>query len=112
MEISIENAGPFNSVRLYGQLDSRGAGSIYDTIVGLGSLGPGKVVVNVGSVTLVTRAGCRALIVAAKMLHSKTGEKLVINDASPEFASVFAGSGFDHLIKVEPSSEWQFNSAA
>lgn len=102
MEISIENAGPYNSVRLYGQLDSKGAGSIYDTIVELGCLGPGKVVVSVAAVTHVTRAGCRALIVAAKMLHARTGEKLLINDASPEMLSILSGAGFDHLILVRP----------
>ncbi|MEO0697828.1 MAG: hypothetical protein AAFY84_17225 [Pseudomonadota bacterium] len=104
MEVSIENAGPYNSVRLYGQLDSKGAGSIYDTIVGLGALGPGKVVVNVAAVTHATRAGCRALIVAAKMLHTRTGEKLLIDGASAEMVSILGGAGFDHLIVIHQSS--------
>ena len=112
MEISIENAGPHNSVRLYGKLDSRGAGAIYDTIVELGSLGPGKVVVNVGSVTHATRAGCRALIVAAKMLHTRTGEKLLIDDATPEIASILNGAGFSHLMQVHLRPEGRVNFAA
>ncbi|MDP5220806.1 STAS domain-containing protein [Ruegeria sp. 2205SS24-7] len=103
MEISIENAGPYNSVRLYGQLDSKGAGSIYDTIVELGSLGPGKVIISVAGVTHATRAGCRALIVAAKMLHARTGEKLLVYDASPELVTILRGAGFDHLIVIYPS---------
>jgi len=105
MEISVENAGPYNSVRLYGRLDSKGAGSIYDAIVELGSLGAGKVVVSVAAVTHVTRAGCSALIVAAKMLHARTGERLLINDASPEFVSILSGAGFDHLILIQPASD-------
>ncbi len=100
MEISIENAGPYNSVRLHGQLDSKGAVSIYDTIVELGALGPGKVVVNATTVTHATRAGCRALIVAAKMHHARTGEKLLICGASGEMASILGGAGFDHSIEV------------
>ena len=105
MEISIEDVGPYSSVKLYGRLDSKGAGEIYDTIVELGSLGPGKVVVSVGSVTHATRAGCKALIVAAKLLHTRTGEKLLINDAAPEIASILKGAGFDHLIDVDQGSE-------
>lgn len=101
MEISIENAGPYNSVRLYGQLDSKGAGSIYDTIVRLGALGPGKVVVNAAAVTHATRAGCRALVVAAKMLHTRTGEKLQIDGASAEMVTIIEGAGFDHLITIQ-----------
>lgn len=104
MEISIENAGPFTSVRLYGSLDSRGAGSIYDAIIGLGSSGPGKVIVNMAAVTQATRAGSSALIVAAKMLRAKTGEKLLIYDASPEVAALVEGSGHDHLIEVHTST--------
>lgn len=100
MEISIENAGPYNRVRLYGQLDSKGAGSVYDTIVELGSLGPSKVVVDAAAVTHATRAGCRALIVAAKMHHARTGEKLLIYGASGEMASILGGAGFDHLIEI------------
>lgn len=100
MEISIEYAGPYNSVRLYGQLDSKGAGSIYDMIVELGVLGPGKVVVNAAAVTHATRAGCRALIVAAKLHHARTGEKLLIHGATGEMASILGGAGFDHLIVI------------
>lgn len=112
MEISIENAGPFNSVRLYGQLDSKGAGSIYDTIVGLGSLGPGKVIVNVGSVTRVTRAGCSALIVAAKLFHTRTGERLHIYEASPAFISVLEGSGCDHFVQIHSTPHFGISFAA
>ncbi|MEM1362076.1 MAG: STAS domain-containing protein [Pseudomonadota bacterium] len=112
MNISIENVGPYNSVRLYGRLDSVGAGSIYDAIVGLGSLGPGKVIVNMEAVTQATRAGCRALIVSAKMLHAKTGEKLLIYDASHEFAAILEGAGYDHLIEVQQRSEAQSDIAA
>ncbi|MEM9573589.1 MAG: STAS domain-containing protein [Pseudomonadota bacterium] len=100
MEISIENAGPYHSVRLCGRLDSKGAGSIYDTIVELGALGPGKVVVNTADVTHATRAGCRALIVAAKLHHARTGEKLLIYGASGEMSSILGGAGFDHLILI------------
>lgn len=103
MEISIENAGPYTSVRLYGCLDSKGAGSIYDAIVGLGSSGPGKVIVDMAAVTHATRAGSSALLVAAKMLRARTGEKLMIYDASREVAALIEGSGHDHLIEVHSS---------
>lgn len=96
MEISIENAGPYNS----GRLDSRRAASIYDAVVGLGSLRPGRVVLNLGSVTHATRAGCRAIFVAAKMLHTRTGVKLCIEDASPDMEELLEQAGFDHLITV------------
>ncbi|MEM1274061.1 MAG: STAS domain-containing protein [Pseudomonadota bacterium] len=112
MEISIENAGPFTRVRLYGRLDGKGMGSIYDTIVGLGSLGPGKLIVNLSDVDQATRAGTRALIIAAKMRHTRIGEKLVIEDASPEIAAVLKGSGVDHFIEVTIRSELQSHVAA
>ncbi|MEM1129943.1 MAG: STAS domain-containing protein [Pseudomonadota bacterium] len=112
MEISIENAGPYNSVRLYGQLDSQGAGSIYDAIVGLGSLGPGKVVVDMGSVTHATRAGCGALFVAAKLLHVRTGHKLFIYNTTCEIARLFESSGYNHMIQVHRRSRIQSAFAA
>lgn len=107
MEINIEHAGPYTSVRLSGRLDSKGAGSIYDAIIGLGSLGPGKVVVNMAAVTQATRAGSSALIVAAKMLRANTGEKLLIHDASPQVAALVASSGHNHLIEVHSSTNDQ-----
>ncbi|WP_305985162.1 STAS domain-containing protein [Roseibium sp. MMSF_3544] len=107
MEINTENAGPYTSVRLDGRLDSKGAGSIYDAIIGLGSLGPGKVIVNMAAVTHATRAGSGALIVAAKMLRVRTGEKLLIYNASPQVAALIDGSGHNHLIEVHSSSNVQ-----
>lgn len=101
MEISIENAGPYNCVRLYGRLDSRGAASIYDAVVGLGALEPGRVVLNLGAVTHATRAGCSAIFVAAKMLHTRTGAKLCVVDAAPDMERLLERAGFDHLITVQ-----------
>lgn len=112
MEIKIASAGPYTSVKLNGRLDGVGVGSIYDAIIGLGSLGPGKVIVNMAAVTHATRAGSSALIVAAKMLRARTGEKLLIYDASPEVASLFKGSGHNHLIEVHSSSKIQTHGVA
>lgn len=105
MEINIENAGPYTSVKLKGRLNSVGVGSIYDALIGLGSLGPGKVIVNMAAVTHATRAGSSALIVAAKMLRARTGEKLLICNASHQVASLIEGSGHNHLIEVHSSSK-------
>lgn len=106
MEITIENAGQFSSVRLYGNLDSQGAGSVYDTIVGFGSTGPGHVVLHLGAVTSATRAGCRVIFVAAKLLQVRTGEKMLICDAPPNVAQLLRNAGFAHCIEIlETSSE-------
>ncbi|MEM1131166.1 MAG: STAS domain-containing protein [Pseudomonadota bacterium] len=102
MELSIENAGPYVSVRLYGHLDSRGSGDIYDAVVGLGALGPGHVVLDLEAVTGATRAGCGVIFVAAKMLLVRSGRKLHIYNASPEVADILTKAGFDHLIDVRP----------
>ncbi|MEM9708817.1 MAG: hypothetical protein AAF871_08480 [Pseudomonadota bacterium] len=100
MEISIENAGTHVSVRLYGCLDARGAGSIYDAVVGLGSLGPGPVMLDLGQVTSAAQAGTGAIFVAAKMLKTKTGRRHQIRDASQDVAELLAHRGFDHLIDL------------
>ena len=112
MQINIENAGPYISVKLDGRLDSKGAGSIYDAIIGLGSLGPGRVIVNMAAVTHATRAGSSALIVAAKILRAKTGEKLLIYDASPQVAALLEGSVHNHLIDVHSRSKMQTHGVA
>ncbi|MEM6467622.1 MAG: STAS domain-containing protein [Pseudomonadota bacterium] len=101
MKLSIEDLGLYKSVKLYGRLDSQSAGPIYDTLVGLGSLGPGKVIVNMSSVTVATRAGCKGLIVAAKMLHARTGQKLSIYGASGQVGTVLDQSGYEHLMEVQ-----------
>jgi len=112
VKISIENAGPITRARLYGRLDSKGMGSIYDAIVHLGSLGPGKIIVDLSEADQATRAGTRAFIVAAKMLHTRVGEKLLVHDASPEVAAILESSGYDHLIDVKLRSEVKSDVAA
>lgn len=104
MELTIENAGPYTCVRLYGRLDSRGSASIYDAVVELGSLGPGNVILQMEMVTHATRAGCRAIFVAARMLNARARAPLWICDASPEVQSMLLGAGHDHLLRVNKHS--------
>ncbi|MCY4333458.1 MAG: hypothetical protein OXC60_02135 [Litoreibacter sp.] len=112
MKVSIEKTGPVTRVRLQGRLDSKGMGSVYDSIVNLGSIEPGKVMVYLSEVEQATRAGTKALIVAAKLLHTRTGEKLLVHDASRDIAAILEGSGYDHLFDVKLRCEAQSDVAA
>ena len=97
MEVSIENAGPFGRVYLHGRLTTATASGVYDAIVGLGSEPSGKVVVHAEGLEAATRAGCRAIIVAAKLLSVRRG-KLVICGANDAVKRVLSKAGFDYLI--------------
>lgn len=112
MKISIENVGPVTRVRLCGRLDSKGMAAIYESIVDLGSSEPRKVIVDLSEVAQATRAETRALIVAAKMLHTRIGEKLQFHDASPDIAAILKGCGYNHLIDVKLRCEVQSDVAA
>lgn len=100
MKIKIEKVGQNKCVRLCGRLDSQGAGSVYDAVVDLGAMSSGRVVLDLGSVTSATRAGCSAIFVAAKLLHFRTGSNLQVCEASPEVGSVLLNAGYAHLIQV------------
>lgn len=82
MYCTIENAGPYVRVYLRGKMLSRSAAMIYDELVGLALAANKRVLVDLKGVTTSSPAGCRALLVAARLLHIKGG-KLAICGAGP-----------------------------
>ena len=84
-------------VTLSGQLDSRGAGQIYDELVEFCRNNTADVALDMRHVVSCTRAGCGILFVVAKLLQ-QNGARLQIRNASSTVLKKISASGFDHLL--------------
>lgn len=102
MNIAVRSLEDCVLLTVTGAMDARRSGRLYDALVGC-SAGPARrIVVDLSGVPLVTRAGVRGLIVAAKCVAC-AGGGLRICRASPEVEEQLAGFGFDHLLRCEPT---------
>ncbi len=84
-----------------GDVDRHSAGRLYDALVAEIMRGR-KIIVDVSRVRLVTHAGARGFIVAAKLLRLKGGQMRICG-ASALVRDQLQGFGFDHLVKQAPS---------
>jgi anti-anti-sigma factor len=91
-------------VRVSGAVDSHASGQLFDSLVQCVVEGRTGLIVDVSQVNLVTRAGLRALLVAAKMMKSGSGE-MRICCARGSVLDFLRNCGFDHLIKVDCTAE-------
>ncbi|KMW59683.1 hypothetical protein AIOL_004665 [Candidatus Rhodobacter oscarellae] len=91
---------PPRQAYLVGQLDSRGAGQIYDQLVEFVRGKTEDVTINTEAVTSFTRAGCSVLFVAAKLAQAK-GAKVRIRNASSGMERMCMATGFGSLLKFE-----------
>lgn len=100
MELIAWTKGDILIVEVFGWVDRSAAGEFYDVLVGYVGSGWTKMVVDFTDVVMVTRAGVRGLIVAAKLLRSVQGEMriCVADDATTDFLN---GLGFAHLLKCD-----------
>jgi anti-anti-sigma factor len=103
LEISIEDAGPDIRLGLRGTLDTSISSSVYDAIVASAAAPSGQVHLDLSGLYAATRAGCRAIYVAAKLLYGRGG-RMTIYGASPNIELVLKNAGFDALLEFrEPS---------
>ena len=98
LEVSIEDAGASTRFCLRGVLDTSSAASAYDTIVACAAAPSRRVHLDLSGVDAASRAGCRAIYVAAKLLHGRGG-RMTIFGARPKVASVLKGAGFDAVFE-------------
>jgi anti-anti-sigma factor len=97
LDLSIEDAGSCLRLRLRGRLDCGSAASAHDTIVASAASGR-RVHLDLSGVDAATRAGCRAIFVAAKLLHGRGG-RITIIGARPNVRLVLGKAGFDAVIE-------------
>lgn len=97
MKISTERP---RQVTLSGQLDSKGAGRIYDELVAFCRCSMADLVLDLRDVKSCTRAGSGVLFVVAKLLQQNGARLRIKNARSAVLETIFA-SGFDHLLVLE-----------
>ncbi len=107
LEVSLETAASVTRVCLSGTLETASAAFAYDTIVAAAAAPTRRLLLDLNSLRAATRAGCRSIHVAAKLLHGRGG-RMIIFGAGPQVAEVMANTGFDNLIEfrngVSPSA--------
>lgn len=103
MDISIRSAGPVLEVRLSGTLDAKAASTAYGTIVGIAASRFSQVHLDLGDLEGASRAACRAIFVAAKLLQTHGG-RMRITGARPEVLRILRNAGFDAVITFDAAS--------
>jgi len=89
-------------VSVAGAVDSHAAGHLYDVLVGCTGEGRTKLIVGLSGVHLMTRAGVRGLVVAAKLMQQARGEMRICG-AQPPIEAFLQSLGLDHLLKCDPT---------
>ncbi|WP_226577676.1 STAS domain-containing protein [Acuticoccus sediminis] len=100
MNIWVNAHGDLLIVGVSGVVDSRAAGPLYDTLVGCSRHRGARLIVDLGGVTRLTRAGVRGLLVAARLVR-QGGGTMRICGAGPEAASLLADLGFRSLVTLD-----------
>jgi len=74
MQLSFRTLDGAAIVSVAGIVDSRSAGQLYDALVACIDNGTAKLVVDLSGVHIMTHAGARGLVVAAKLMQTVGGE--------------------------------------
>jgi anti-anti-sigma factor len=98
LTVLIETAGAIAHVSLRGTLDTSTAASAYDRIVGSAAAPARRVDVDLTGLEAATRAGCRAIFVAAGLLRGRGG-RLTILGARADVERMLRNAGFDAVIE-------------
>ena len=80
-----------------GTLDRRAAGPLCDALSDCVACGARALIVDLGEVTCLTRAGSRGLVVAARLLHTAGGRMRICAAARP-VETLIHELGYDHLL--------------
>jgi anti-anti-sigma factor len=89
-------------VGVAGIVDSRSAGLLFDALVAGCGAGNTRLAVDLSGVHVMTRAGVRGLVVAAKLMKLAGGE-LRLCAAQRNVEDLLQGLGFNHLLKCDPT---------
>jgi anti-anti-sigma factor len=91
-------------VRVSGVVDSCACGHLCDSLVQCVVEGRTRLIVDLSGVDQVTRAGLRALIVAAKLMKSRHGQMRICGPRD-RVGQYLQNCGFSHLVKVDTTAE-------
>jgi anti-anti-sigma factor len=100
--ISGRTADGITIVAIAGSVNRHAAGRLYDALVGCIGSGDTRLIVDLSGVHLLTHAGMRGLVVAAK-LAAGAGGALRICGAERSIEAFLQGLGFNHLLKCDPT---------
>ena len=104
MQISFKTIDGVVIVGVAGAVDSHAAGQLNDTLLRCIADGAKKLIVDLSGVHIMTRAGMRGLIVAAKLMDTAQGEMRICG--ALRSVDVFLRSrGFTYLLTCDASLE-------
>lgn len=102
MEASIKAEHGFLVVEVAGAVDRAAAGELYDVLVNWAVDRDARMIVDLAGVPVLSHAGARGLVVAARLLRQARGDMRICG-ANDKVAAVLQSIGFDHLLKLEPT---------
>jgi anti-anti-sigma factor len=102
MRLSIRTLDKVVIVNVAGAVDSHAAGRLYDVLVERTGAGRTMLIVDLSGVHVMTRAGVRGLVVAAKLMQHARGEMRICG-AQPSIEALLQNLGFHHLLKCDPT---------
>lgn len=100
MRLSIRTLDKVVIVNVAGAVDSHAAGRLYDVLVERTCAGRTLLIVDLSGVHLMTRAGVRGLVVAAKLMQRARGDMRICG-AQPSTEALLQSLGFHHLLKCD-----------
>ena len=103
MDISKEQVGSVTVVTPQGRVDSNSAREVEEVLLPLFDES-GPVLVDFASLTYISSAGLRVLLLAARRSKA-TGVPLALAGMSKPVEEVFAISGFAKLFQIQPDRE-------
>jgi anti-anti-sigma factor len=102
MKLTTRTLDGVHIVAVAGIVDSRTAGQLFDALVARCGGAGRKLAVDLSGVHVMTRAGVRGLVVAAKLTRLAGGE-LRLCAAQRNVTDLLQGLGFNHLLKCDPT---------
>ncbi|MDF2366611.1 STAS domain-containing protein [Sneathiella sp.] len=104
MKISINIRRDIVTVKIAGTVDSHVAGRLYDALVQCVGSGKQKLIIDLSGVQLMTRAGMRGLVVAARLMKSNRGNMRICG-AQKSVEAVLQNLGYNHLFNLDPTHQ-------
>ena len=104
MQIAEETRGGVLILRPTGRIDSATTRAFESRLIGAVEPGPVKVIVDLKDLALMTSAGLRSLLKAAKRAKP-AGSRIVLAAIPAPVRTVFDASGFSSLFEIHTSAD-------
>lgn len=101
MEIAQERDGDVVVVRLSGRLDSSAATYAEQRLAEALTGDPPRLAIDMSKLAYISSAGLRVLLIVARKVQQQNG-KLALGGLGTNVREVFAASGFDTILTIEP----------